>query len=219
MQSDQCIVVKDTKENVVGYGLSIQTPENKIIGPVVAKNEEIAMRIVHDLAKGHNGKLRIDVLEGKKDFMKVLESSGFKKVNTPPIMLKNSGQLLKRNNELYSIAAQILDEKNPSERRILFVNHDIDCELAERGLPRYPHHRKIINIVMTMENFIMVRDNLFCSQYVRISCGMTVLINVTSNPCTVAVLTAVSIQCSVLHPPITIWLIFSSFKSSSKEVL
>ncbi len=107
MQSDQCIVVKDTKENVVGYGLSIQTPENKIIGPVVAKNEEIAMRIVHDLAKGHNGKLRIDVLEGKKDFMKVLESSGFKKVNTPPIMLKNSGQLLKRNNELYSIAAQI----------------------------------------------------------------------------------------------------------------
>ena len=107
MQSDQCIVVKDTKENVVGYGLSIQTPENKIIGPVVAKNEEIAMRIVHDLAKRHNGKLRIDVLEGKKDFMKVLESSGFKKVNTPPIMLKNSGQLLKRNNELYSIAAQI----------------------------------------------------------------------------------------------------------------
>ena len=71
-----------------------------------------------------------------------------------------------------------------------------------------PYHRKMINIIMTMENFIMVRDNLFCSQYVRISCGMTVLINVTSNPCTVAVRTAVSIQCSVLHPPITIWLIF-----------
>ncbi len=39
--------------------------------------------------------------------MKVLEITGFKKVNTPPIMMKNSGQLLKRNNELYSIAAQI----------------------------------------------------------------------------------------------------------------
>ncbi|MGN4541064.1 GNAT family N-acetyltransferase [Bacillus cereus group sp. MYBK95-2] len=107
MQSEQCIVVKDKEQNVLGYGLSIQTPENKIIGPVVAKNDEMAMRIVHDLAKGHNSKLRIDVLEGKKDFMKVLEIAGFKKVNTPPIMMKNSDQLLKRNNELYSIAAQI----------------------------------------------------------------------------------------------------------------
>ncbi|AOY15143.1 GNAT family N-acetyltransferase [Bacillus sp. ABP14] len=107
MQSEQCTVVRDKEQNVLGYGLSIQTPENKIIGPVVAKNDEMAMRIVHDLAKGHNGKLRIDVLEGKKDFMKVLEITGFKKVNTPPIMMKNSGQLLKRNNELYSIAAQI----------------------------------------------------------------------------------------------------------------
>ena len=32
MQSEQCVVVKDTKEDVVGYGISIQTPENKIIG-------------------------------------------------------------------------------------------------------------------------------------------------------------------------------------------
>ena len=80
MQSDQCVVVKDIKENVIGYGISIQTPENKIIGPVVAKNDEMAMRIVHDLAKGHNDKLRIDVLEGKKGFMKVLEITGFKRL-------------------------------------------------------------------------------------------------------------------------------------------
>ncbi|OUB29932.1 GNAT family N-acetyltransferase [Bacillus thuringiensis serovar yunnanensis] len=107
MQSEQCVVVKDTKENVVGYGISIQTPENKIIGPVVAKNNAMAMRIVHDLARGHNGKLRMDVPEGKNDFMKELETAGFKKVNTPPIMMKNSNGLIKRNSELYSIAAQI----------------------------------------------------------------------------------------------------------------
>ncbi|WP_242301157.1 GNAT family N-acetyltransferase [Bacillus cereus group sp. BfR-BA-01423] len=107
MQSDQCVVVKDTKENVVGYGISIQTPENKIIGPIAAKNDAMAMRIVHALARGHNGKLRMDVPEGKDDFLKELEIAGFKKVNIPPIMLKNSDQLLKRNNELYSIAAQI----------------------------------------------------------------------------------------------------------------
>ncbi|HDX9708801.1 GNAT family N-acetyltransferase [Bacillus sp. RZ2MS9] len=107
MQSEQCIVVRDKEQNVLGYGLSIQTPENKIIGPVVAKNDEMAMRIVHDLARGHNGKLRMDVPEGKNDFMKELEVAGFKKVNTPPIMMKNSNRLLKRNSELYSIASQI----------------------------------------------------------------------------------------------------------------
>lgn len=107
MQSEQCVVVKDTEENIIGYGLSIQTPENKIIGPVVAKNNAMAMRMVHDLARGHNGKLRMDVPEGKNDFMKELEIAGFKKVNTPPIMMKNSNRLIKRNSELYSIAAQI----------------------------------------------------------------------------------------------------------------
>ncbi|AFQ08009.1 TPA: GNAT family N-acetyltransferase [Bacillus pacificus] len=107
MQSEQCVVVKDKEQNVLGYGLSIQTPENKIIGPVVAKNDAMAMRIVHALARGHNGRLRIDVTEGKDDFLKELEIAGFKRANIPPIMLKNSDQLLKRNGELYSIAAQI----------------------------------------------------------------------------------------------------------------
>lgn len=107
IQSEQCIVVKDNKQNVLGYGLSIQTPENKILGPVVAKNDAMAMRIVHYLAREHHGKLRIDVPEGKKGFMKELEITGFQKVNTPPIMMKNSDQFLKRNGELYSIAAQI----------------------------------------------------------------------------------------------------------------
>ncbi|MES5926007.1 GNAT family N-acetyltransferase [Bacillus cereus group sp. MG9] len=107
IQSEQCIVTKDAQQNVLGYGISIQTPENKIIGPIVAKNDKMAMRMVHYLAKGHNGKLRMDVPEGKKGFMKELEIIGFKKVNTPPIMMKNSDKLLKRNNELYSIAAQI----------------------------------------------------------------------------------------------------------------
>ncbi|MBE7149443.1 hypothetical protein FUT12_18005 [Bacillus mycoides] len=53
------------------------------------------------------GNLRMDVPEGKKDFMKELEITGFQKVNKPPIMMKNRDQLLKRNSELYSIVAQI----------------------------------------------------------------------------------------------------------------
>ncbi len=82
IQSEQCIVTKDAQQNVLGYGLSIQTPENKIIGPVVAKNDTMAMRMVHYLAREHHGKLRIDVPEGKKGFMKELEVTGFQKVNT-----------------------------------------------------------------------------------------------------------------------------------------
>lgn len=107
VQSEQCIVVKDKEQTILGYGMTIQTPENKIIGPVVAKNDTMAMEIVHFLAREHNGKLRIDVPEGRKGFMKELEITGFQKVNTPPIMIKNSDQFLKRNGELYSIAAQI----------------------------------------------------------------------------------------------------------------
>jgi len=67
----------------------------------------MAMRIVHALARGHDGRLRMDVPKGKDGFLKELEIAGFQKVNTPPIMMENSNQLLKRNNELYSIAAQI----------------------------------------------------------------------------------------------------------------
>ncbi|EJS67228.1 hypothetical protein ICY_03147 [Bacillus cereus BAG2X1-3] len=36
-----------------------------------------------------------------------LEITGFQKVSTPPIMIKNRDQLLKRNNKLNGIAAQI----------------------------------------------------------------------------------------------------------------
>ncbi|KFN02865.1 GNAT family N-acetyltransferase [Bacillus clarus] len=106
-QSQQCVVAKDKENNVIGYGMSIQTPENRIIGPIVAPNDMMASSIVYYLAKECNGKLRIDVPEGKVAFMKELESFGFQKINQPPIMMKNSDRFLKRNGELYSIAAQI----------------------------------------------------------------------------------------------------------------
>ncbi|PFA25119.1 MULTISPECIES: GNAT family N-acetyltransferase [Bacillus cereus group] len=106
-QSEQFVVVKDKENYIVGYGMSVQTPENRIIGPIVALNDNIASGIVHHLAKDYNGKLRVDVPERKEIFMEVLEKAGFQKVNQPPIMLRNSNQFLKRNGELYGIAAQI----------------------------------------------------------------------------------------------------------------
>ena len=43
IQSERCVVAKDTQQNVLGYGISIQTQKNKIIGPVVAKNNAMAI--------------------------------------------------------------------------------------------------------------------------------------------------------------------------------
>ncbi|WP_082246044.1 GNAT family N-acetyltransferase [Bacillus gaemokensis] len=106
-QCQQCVVVKDKGNYIVGYGMSVQTPENRIVGPIVAPNDNIAIEVVHHLIKGYNGRLRIDVPEGNDAFMKVLETTGFQRVNQPPIMMKNGDQLLKRNGELYGIAAQI----------------------------------------------------------------------------------------------------------------
>ena len=73
------------------------------------------MDIVHYLAKWHKGKLRIDVPEGKANFMKSLEDFGFQKVNMPPIMMKNSNQLLK------GIMSYIALQRKFWIKRILFA--------------------------------------------------------------------------------------------------
>ncbi|MDM5187908.1 GNAT family N-acetyltransferase [Bacillus sp. DX4.1] len=106
-QCEQCVVVKDKENHIVAYGMSIETPTNRIVGPIVASNDQLAATIIHHLAKDYEGHLRIDVPAGKESFMPNLEICGFKKVNEPPIMMKNDNQFLKRNGELYGIAAQI----------------------------------------------------------------------------------------------------------------
>ena len=54
-------------------------------------------------------------------------------------MMKNSNRLLKRNSELYSIAAQFWIKRILLNEGFFLsqFNHDIGHELAERGLPQY----------------------------------------------------------------------------------
>ncbi|QSX24179.1 GNAT family N-acetyltransferase [Priestia megaterium] len=106
-QSKKSLVVKNLVGEVVGFGLGIQTPENLILGPIIASNDQIAMILINELSKNHFGKLRIDIPEGKESFLQILEEKGFKKVAQPPIMMLNSPDLSVRNNSLYGIAAQI----------------------------------------------------------------------------------------------------------------
>ncbi|MBG9588369.1 GNAT family N-acetyltransferase [Cytobacillus firmus] len=105
-QSKQCLVVKNNNGEIIGYGLSIQGPVNLILGPIAAADSDTAAIIAEKLALHHEGKLRIDVPEGRKDFMSYLERSGFVKTNTPPVMMKNSAAMPQRNNNLYAIASQ-----------------------------------------------------------------------------------------------------------------
>lgn len=106
-QSEQCLVVRDNKENIIGYGISILGPINLILGPIVAPDSQTAALLLDRLAVNHQGKLRIDVPSGNEEFMLFLEQSGFIKASKPPIMVINSGSMPPRNNTLFGIAAQI----------------------------------------------------------------------------------------------------------------
>jgi ribosomal protein S18 acetylase RimI-like enzyme len=106
-QSKQCLVVKDNKGNIIGYGISILGPINLLLGPIVAPDFQTAVLLLDRLAFRHQGKLRIDVPSGNEDFMLFLEQSGFKKVSNPPIMITNSVKMPHRNKTLFGVAAQI----------------------------------------------------------------------------------------------------------------
>ncbi|WP_100225091.1 GNAT family N-acetyltransferase [Saccharococcus caldoxylosilyticus] len=106
-QAKECLVVKDSNGTIIGYGLSILGPINLILGPIVAPNFEIASLLIDELARNHQGRLRIDVPSGHEEFMLFLEQRGFYKVSQPPIMIMNAKQLPRRNGTLYGIAAQV----------------------------------------------------------------------------------------------------------------
>ncbi|MDX1699538.1 MAG: GNAT family N-acetyltransferase [Melioribacteraceae bacterium] len=106
-QSKQCLVARNQKGKIIGFGLSVLGPINLIIGPIVAPNTQTAALIIDGLAHNHQGKIRIDVTSNNDELMKFLEKSGFIKVSNPPIMIKNSVNMPYRNKELFAITAQI----------------------------------------------------------------------------------------------------------------
>jgi predicted GNAT family N-acyltransferase len=106
-QCQTALVLKDSQGHIQGYGLSILGPENLILGPVVAPDISTAAYLINELARNHEGKLRIDVPDGKDELMDFLSDLGFEKVSNPPVMIRNVDEMLKRNNQLFAIAAQI----------------------------------------------------------------------------------------------------------------
>jgi ribosomal protein S18 acetylase RimI-like enzyme len=106
-QSKHCLVVRNLKGKIIGFGLSILGPVNLLIGPIVAPDSKTAALIIDRLVLNHQGNLRIDVPSNNDELMLFLEKSGFVKVSNPPIMIKNSINMPYRNKELFAITAQI----------------------------------------------------------------------------------------------------------------
>lgn len=106
-QSKQCLVARNQKGKIIGFGLSILGPINLILGPIVAPDSQTAAMIIDKLAINHQGKLRIDVASSNNELMFFLQKSGFVKVSEPPLMIKNSLNMPYRNKELFAVAAQI----------------------------------------------------------------------------------------------------------------
>lgn len=91
---------------VVGYGLSVEGPVFRIIGPIVAPSTELAAVLVDHLARNHDGAVRIDVPSQHESLVARLASCGFGHVATPPVMMLRGDRLPRSNQSLYSVAAQ-----------------------------------------------------------------------------------------------------------------
>ena len=105
-QSQRCVVVKNQDNQMIGYGLTIAGPIYLLLGPIVAPSKEIAHHIINELAKGYQGKLRIDCPSIQKELAPILQQSGFTMAATPPVMIRNAKKIPTRNQTLFALAAQ-----------------------------------------------------------------------------------------------------------------
>ncbi|NGP61231.1 GNAT family N-acetyltransferase [Paenibacillus thiaminolyticus] len=106
-QAKQCVVLRDTAKQIAGYGLAVAGPVHLVLGPIIAPNPEAAACLIHHLAAGHDGKLRIDVPDEQRALLPYLRRCGFERATQPPVMFLHGRQMPARNGTLYGIAAQI----------------------------------------------------------------------------------------------------------------
>lgn len=106
-QATVCVVAKNRAGLIVGYGFAVQGPVNLITGPIVARDADMATRILCRLTHGHTSRVRIDVPDHQIAFHSFLEKSGFRQVSHPPVMVANADSLPPRDGTYWAIGAQI----------------------------------------------------------------------------------------------------------------
>lgn len=106
-QAKKCFVIEAKDREIIGYGLSIQTPANVIIGPIVSTSPKGALLLIDQLLRSVRGPIRIDMPNYDQSLINYLLSKGFVETSKPAVMLLHADHLPARNGELYAVAAQI----------------------------------------------------------------------------------------------------------------
>ncbi|MCY7786027.1 GNAT family N-acetyltransferase [Bacillus inaquosorum] len=106
--SEECVIIRNKKGQLIGYGLSVQTPANLKFGPIVAPSSDIAARIINRLAAGKQSPMRIDIPGEHTSLHDRLIEMGFHADAELPLMLYQKKRLPDQNGHLYSLISQAL---------------------------------------------------------------------------------------------------------------
>jgi hypothetical protein len=78
--------VRDVSGNLVGFGLAVRQGDLLIVGPIAVADDRAVLALVHHLAQGHDGPIRIDVPDSRPALPGALEALGFRLTEQPPVM-------------------------------------------------------------------------------------------------------------------------------------
>ncbi|MEG7335132.1 GNAT family N-acetyltransferase [Bacillus sp. 0102A] len=106
--SKECIIARNNKGQLIGYGLSVQTPANLKFGPLIAPSSDVAARLINRLAVGKQGPMRIDIPAEHTTLHDRLIEMGFQADAEPPLMLYQKKMLPDQNGHLYVLISQAL---------------------------------------------------------------------------------------------------------------
>ncbi|WP_336183668.1 GNAT family N-acetyltransferase [Bacillus sp. 205(2023)] len=107
-QSAECIIARNHEGTFIGYGLSVQTPPNLKLGPLIATSPGLAAVLVNRLTAGKQGAIRIDVPGESPLLHDSLEAMGFHLDDEPPLMMYQKKTLPARNRQLFAVISQAL---------------------------------------------------------------------------------------------------------------
>ncbi|PTX64295.1 acetyltransferase (GNAT) family protein [Melghirimyces profundicolus] len=104
-QARERVLFRSPTGEISGFALGVQGPDVLLIGPVIAPDPASAAWLIHRIASGHPGPMRIDLFSGHRGLSDWLIRNGFVRERKPPVMLKD-GVLLPSGKNLIAVASQ-----------------------------------------------------------------------------------------------------------------
>ncbi|QRF22823.1 hypothetical protein FY534_03365 [Alicyclobacillus sp. TC] len=101
------MVLRDERDTVCGFALSVKRNDLLVVGPVIAENQEAALHLVQSLCLDWNGRVRTDVPSEQTSFMARLSKSGFSEKMVSPVMVLGATCLPGQRNCLFSIVGPV----------------------------------------------------------------------------------------------------------------